>query len=301
MDFLQLQTFKAIVDEGSVLGAAEALHCVQSNVTARIRSLEHTVGVKLFHRQGRRLQLTPSGRTLLGYADRILALSREASAALNPSGEPSGDFSLGAIESSATSRLPAVLARFHAAFPKVRLNLVTDTSLNLLDEIQHGRVDAALIAGTACLEAQAQAFVVADEIYREPIVLVAPARADTVHEAADLAGATLLMWPPGCPYRATMEQWLAANTVTPGRILSYGSYATIVACVGAGVGYSLVPRGVYLRYRQEAAIVGHALDDLAAVPNFFVRHRGVDVHPAREAFLKVMREYVSEAQEAQVV
>lgn len=232
MDFLQLQTFKAIVDEGSVLGAAEALHCVQSNVTARIRSLEHTVGVKLFHRQGRRLQLTPSGRTLLGYADRILALSREASAALNPSSEPSGDFSLGAIESSATSRLPAVLARFHAAYPKVRLNLVTDTSLNLLDEIQHGRVDAALIAGTACLEAQAQAFVVADEIYREPIVLVAPARADTVHEAADLAGATLLMWPPGCPYRATMEQWLASNTVTPGRILSYGSYATIVACVG---------------------------------------------------------------------
>lgn len=177
MDFLQLQTFKAIVDEGSVLGAAEALHCVQSNVTARIRSLEHTVGVKLFHRQGRRLQLTPSGRTLLGYADRILALSREASAALNPSSEPSGDFSLGAIESSATSRLPAVLARFHAAYPKVRLNLVTDTSLNLLDEIQHGRVDAALIAGTACLEAQAQAFVVADEIYREPIVLVAPAGA----------------------------------------------------------------------------------------------------------------------------
>jgi len=103
------------------------------------------------------------------------------------------------------------------------------------------------------------------------------------------------MWPPGCPYRATMEQWLAANTVTPGRILSYGSYATIVACVGAGVGYSLVPRGVYLRYRQEAAIVGHALDDLAAVPNFFVRHRGVDVHPAREAFLRVMREYVAEA------
>lgn len=300
MDFLQLQTFKAIVDEGSVLGASEALHCVQSNVTARIRALEHAVGVKLFLKQGRRLQLTPSGKTLLGYADRILALSREAAAALHPDSEPDGEFSLGAIESSATSRLPGVLARYHAAFPKVRVNLVTDTSLNLLDEVEHCRVDAALIAGPACVEAEVRGTVVIEELYREPVVLIAPASAEDVARAADLNGATLLMWPVGCPYRATMERWLAANDVTPGRILSYGSYATIVACVGAGVGFSLVPRGVYQRYRLEANIVAHTVEALEEVPNYFVRNPGVDVHPAREAFLKMFQTCLVDAQPSPV-
>ena len=78
MELSQLRMLKAVVDRGGVQGASEYLHCVQSNVTARIRALEQSVGIDLFYRKNRRLQLTPGGKILLDYAERILALSQEA-------------------------------------------------------------------------------------------------------------------------------------------------------------------------------------------------------------------------------
>lgn len=285
MDLAQLRTFKAVVDEGGVLGASEKLHCVQSNVTARIRALERSVGVQLFHRQGRRLQLTPSGRTLLDYADRILALSREAVAAVSLGDKPSGDFLLGAIESSATARLPSVLARFHASYPEVRLTLVTHSSAAIIEEIQRCRLDAGLVAGQPM-----DSGVAADEIYREPLVLVASASAPPIRRPRDLEGRAMLMWPVGCPYRSALERWLSANRIAPSRIVSYSSYGTIVACVGAGAGVSLVPRGVFVRYQKETKTAGYQLEGLDDVPNYFVWHKDVKLHPAREAFLGVLRE-----------
>ena len=64
MDLQALRIFKAVADEGSVTRAAGRLHYVQSNVTARLRGLEEALGTELFHRTGRRLAITPAGRTL---------------------------------------------------------------------------------------------------------------------------------------------------------------------------------------------------------------------------------------------
>ncbi len=76
MDLSELRIFRAVVREGGVTRAAERLHRVQSNVTTRVRQLEDDLGTALFVREGKRLHLTPAGQTLLGYADRLLALGR---------------------------------------------------------------------------------------------------------------------------------------------------------------------------------------------------------------------------------
>src|SRR4030095_14608966 len=100
MDLSDLKIFSAVVREGSVTRAAQRLHRVQSNVTTRIRQLEDDLGVALFIREGKRLHLAPAGQVLLDYADRLLVLADEATAAVQDP-RPRGTFRLGSIESTA--------------------------------------------------------------------------------------------------------------------------------------------------------------------------------------------------------
>ena len=68
MELMQIRMFKTVHDTGSIARAAEVLHYVPSNITARIKALEAELGVPLFHRQGRGLVISPAGQTFLPYA-----------------------------------------------------------------------------------------------------------------------------------------------------------------------------------------------------------------------------------------
>src|SRR4026209_1849659 len=73
MDLVALQIFKAVAEAGGITKAAARLHRVQSNITTRVKQLEAQLGTALFYRHKRRLALSPEGRTLLAYAERLLA------------------------------------------------------------------------------------------------------------------------------------------------------------------------------------------------------------------------------------
>src|SRR6201995_1003089 len=78
VNFADLEAFKSVVDEGGIIRAASKLHRVPSAVTTRIKQLEASMGVKLFHRDKQRLHLSPAGELLLDYAERLIQLSEEA-------------------------------------------------------------------------------------------------------------------------------------------------------------------------------------------------------------------------------
>src|SRR5262245_10883722 len=105
MDLGDLRIFVAVAREGGITRAAERLHRVQSNITTRVRQLEQELGVALFIRSGKRLHLAPAGQVLLGYAERLIDLAREAREAVQDA-MPRGPFRLGAMESTAAVRLP---------------------------------------------------------------------------------------------------------------------------------------------------------------------------------------------------
>ncbi|HBV38141.1 MAG TPA: LysR family transcriptional regulator, partial [Erwinia sp.] len=125
MDLTQLEVFRAIAEEGSVTAAAGKLHRVPSNISTRLRQLEDELGTVLFSREKLRLHITDAGRTLLDYANRILALTEEARLSVS-SQHPAGVFTLGAIESTAAVRLPPLIARYHQTWPEVELDLSTE-------------------------------------------------------------------------------------------------------------------------------------------------------------------------------
>src|ERR1700759_3387419 len=145
MDVADLRGFKSGVDEGAVIRAASKLHRVPSSVTTRIKQLEASMGVKLFHRDRQRLHLSPAGELLLDYAERLIRLSEEARDVVSGT-TPRGVFKLGALESPTASRLPPILVGFHARYPDVRLELITSTNDSLLSQLAERKLDAAFIA-----------------------------------------------------------------------------------------------------------------------------------------------------------
>ena len=93
MDLEDLRIFRSVVQEGGITRAAERLNRVQSNVTTRVRQLEQDLGVDLFIREGKKLHLSPNGKVLLDYADRLLDLAQEARDAVHD-GAPRGPLRL---------------------------------------------------------------------------------------------------------------------------------------------------------------------------------------------------------------
>src|SRR5262250_2837908 len=111
MDLSDLRIFTAVVREGGVTRAAEKLNRVQSNVTTRIRQLEEGLGVDLFIREGKRLHLSPAGKVMLGYAERLLDLAREARESVHDV-KPRGLLRFAAPESTTAVRLPTPLSEY---------------------------------------------------------------------------------------------------------------------------------------------------------------------------------------------
>src|SRR5919204_142182 len=234
MDLVELKIFKTVAEQGGVTKAAAALHRVQSNVTTRVKQLEDRLGTKLFHRQGRKLVLSSEGRVLLAYADRLLRLSSEAQAALKGHA-PHGVFKLGALESTAATRLPPVLARYHRAYPAVRLELVTGTSGALVDKVLREEVEAALVA-----EPFAAKNLEMQHAFTEELVLITPKGHARVTTPKDLGERIILGFTTGCSYRRRLEAWLGRSSIVAERVMEYGSYHAITACVAAGSGIAVL-------------------------------------------------------------
>jgi DNA-binding transcriptional LysR family regulator len=213
------------------------------------------VGARLFIREKGRLHLSPAGKLFLEYAERILTIAEEAREAV--AGEaPQGVLRIGALESTAASRLPALLARYHERHPAVRLELSTGTADAMRDELLNREVDAVFIAD--CIsEPQVESM----PAFEEELLLIAPRSRGEIRGPRDLRNETLVAFPKGCAYRRRLQAWLATGGVVPARTLELSSYHAIVACVAAGTGIALVPRAVLEVVRSGDNLITFALPE----------------------------------------
>jgi DNA-binding transcriptional LysR family regulator len=256
MELADLLIFTAVVEEGGITAASRKLHRAPSGVTTRIKQLETSIGVQLFHRDGRRLVLSPGGRLLLPYAERLLRLSEDARHAVTDTA-PRGVLRLGALESTAASRLPAILAAFHARYPEVRIELGTGTNDALTQAVTARRLDAAFVA-----EAPSDEQLDSLALFAERLVIISAIDHAPITKPKDATGDSVMAFPVGCAYRRALQRWLGDRRLTTMRVLELSSYHAIVACAAAGTGIALIPESV--------------LDSLGPVP--VRRHRLPKVH-----------------------
>lgn len=145
MEFRQLRTFRKVADTLSFTRTAERLNMAQSSVSAQIRALETELELKLFDRIGRRVQLTDAGEKLYQYARRIEEMTAEIHSEVTGATNVHGALTIRIPETLASVYLPAVVSRFHADNPEVKLNLINCSDLRLREELNSGRIDLAFL------------------------------------------------------------------------------------------------------------------------------------------------------------
>ncbi|GIP54301.1 hypothetical protein J42TS3_33360 [Paenibacillus vini] len=135
MDIKNLKTFHLIVKYGSFIRAAEEMNYAQSTVTMQMQRLESELGVELLER-GKTIALTEAGR--LFYEQSLQIMNRleqlQSNLADIQSGE-AGHVRLGVTEPTASYRLPRLLGRFQAIYPKIKLSVDIGSSLNMSEQI----------------------------------------------------------------------------------------------------------------------------------------------------------------------
>jgi DNA-binding transcriptional LysR family regulator len=253
MDLADLQIFRSVVHAGGVTRAAEQLNRVQSNVTTRVRQLEADLGVELFIREGKRLHLSPAGHLLLGYADRLLDLAQEAREALHDD-MPRGLLRLGAMESTASVRLPVPMNDYLQRYPDVSLELSADSPSKLSTALLNGEIDVAIAA-----EPLPNAPFEKEPLYNEELVIVAAKGHAPIKSPKDARPNVVLAFETGCPYRLRLEDWFAHSGEMPERIIEITSYHAMLGCVVAGMGISLLPRMVLSTFPNAHLVSLHRL------------------------------------------
>lgn len=284
MDANDLAVFAAVARTGGITRAARTLNTVQSNVTQRIHLLEAELGVPLFHRQSRGVTLTSAGEQLLPYAERIGRLIDEAKRAAANGPVPRGQITIGALETATAVRLPPVLSIYARACPEVDIQILTGTAAELTDAVLAHRIEAAFVPGPVSHPDLVAAPVLEEEL----VVVTAPWVRSLERLAAAGGAAKIIVFRPGCSYRARLETLLAARGVVNVRRLEFGTLDGIVGCVGAGIGLTMLPRAVVARAEREGRVGLHPLPAKdARVEILLVRRRDAFVSTALARFIEI--------------
>jgi DNA-binding transcriptional LysR family regulator len=283
MDVSDLKVFEAVARHGSMNRAASELNTVQSNVTARIRALEQELGVSLFQRHARGVTTTPAGERVLPFVARIAKLIEDARTAAGDEGPPSGSLRLGSLETTTALRLSPLLSRFVKAYPKVRLAITTGTTSELVADVAECRLDGAFVAGPINHPDLHR-----ETIFTEELVLVTPRSVRSPRELAGQDELTTIVFQIGCSYRQRLDAVLAEIGIVVAKPMEFGSLDAIIGCVAAGIGVTLLPRGVVASQKSKVAV--HELaPDQAYVETLFVRRHDTYVSSAMTAFLDMAR------------
>jgi DNA-binding transcriptional LysR family regulator len=281
-----LRSFALGVELGSFAQAAERLNRSTSAVSAQLKKLEQQAGAPLLRKAGRRLALTETGETMLGYARRLLELNDEAAAAVR--GVPlEGRVRLGLQEDFGEHLLPAVLGRFARAHPKLRVEARIARNAELLAGVARGKLDLALAWDADGSSPHAE------RIARLPMRWIASA-ALPVQRRKGAEPLPLVLLDPPCLVRSTAIAALDRAGISWRIAFSSASLAGNWAAVTAGLGMSVrttlgLPAGVRALTPKEAG--------LPALPMLgLCLHRAEDrPAPAVERLAQIVLENVSAA------
>lgn len=146
MTLSQLQYLLAAARLGSFSAAAKALHMAQPSLSEQVRRLEAELGVELFARVGRGLELTEAGRAFLPEAERVLAdLERARESVVEVRELRAGTLSFGTFGAARWYRLPEVIADLRTAHPEIRVRAVGQNSSEVADQVRGGALEVGLV------------------------------------------------------------------------------------------------------------------------------------------------------------
>jgi LysR family transcriptional regulator, cell division regulator len=281
MDAGALRVFETVARTGGMNRAAAALNTVQSNVTARIQALEAELACPLFERHSRGVVLTAAGERLLPYAQRLAQLLADAARAARDTGAPQGPLTIGSLETNAALWLASLLSDYVVTYPGVDLALRPGTTAELIEAVVGHRLEGAFVCGPV-----AHPSLVEERMFTEDLALLAAPGVPSLEVALGDGAVRIVVLRAGCSYRQRLEALLARRGIAIPRLLEFGTLEAIFGCVAAGLGITLLPRGLVGPVWQAGRVSVHRLPaSEARVSTVFVRRREAFVSSALRAFL----------------
>lgn len=235
----QLRYFDALARHRHFGRAADACSISQPALSLQIKELETMFGAPLVERGAREIRLTPVGEGLLDKARRILLAVEELDDLVRASRGPlAGRLRMGVIPTVAPYFLPNMIAALSQRFPELELNLRESVTQSLIDDLQDGRIDLAVVA-LPVSEPTLTEFA----LFNEDFVLVRTAQdADKpVPCPQTLQTMRLLLLEEGHCFRDQALSFCQFGDSRPGALMEGSSLSTLVQMVAAGMGVTLIP------------------------------------------------------------
>lgn len=285
MNTNDLKIFEAVAHHGSFTRAAESVYTVQSNVTARIKSLEEEFGAPLFSRSSRKVELTAAGRTLMKYYKRLDHLLEEAKNEMKNTDTIGGTLRIGCIETTMALKGPEIIRKFSATYPDVDLEFTSAMRGSLITDLLSHKLDAAFIPGPIHNPNLDQL-----PIRQTRLVLLGPASARTTADLLKQKQPTIVIFEQGCVYRNRLEAWLSSKGIIQYKKIVLNSIEGIINFVESDLGISILPLEVITKYYPHRKLKTFGLNkELGTLTNSLVFRK--DEPPSRvlQAFLELHR------------
>ena len=242
MNLQYLRVFLTVAEHEHITRASEELILSQPAVTKTIQHLEQEIGLELIERHGRRIALTHAGHVLHNYARRVFALEREMEEALSALRDvDAGEVTVAASTTTGVYLLPPIVARYHARYPKVTLNITILNSHEIVEETLNWNLDFGLVEGDA--STLPQGLLVEVFAHDELVLVVSPKHRWGGLPAilpTDLRDGQLLMREQGSGIREVIEHALLLHDVRVRPLLTVPDNEAIKQMVMSGVGAAIV-------------------------------------------------------------
>ena len=243
MDLRFLNTFNIIVEEGSFTKAAEVLNYTQSTITFHVDKIEKELGVQLFEKVGRQMQLTEAGRELVPYVRNVIQSVYQLKNFHSIAEECTGTIRIAAPETLLCYHLPEILKEFRKKVPKVKIVLESMNSLSVLKAIYDNKIDVGIFYELPDMENRAcvvpyrdfsLALFAAPEIKARYYDFITPGQ-----EFEDLS---CVCQPQTGSVRKRFDQYLRVKNIRIGKIIQIRSTQTIKNLVKSGLGVCCLPK-----------------------------------------------------------
>ena len=239
MNLIDLEAFISVVDHGSIVAAAAALHLTQSAVTRRVQNLEDALGSPLLDRQTRPLQPTLAGTETYEFAKPVLSSVGDLKAAIVHNGEPSGNFRFGMSRGLGDLAVASPIRCLRAEFPKLKLHAFVQWSGVLLERLANRRLDAAIVFLREGVTPPTS--FIAECLGTIPMHVVA-AKATHFGQSVTLKELSSNQWilnPPGCATRQILEDALLQQGLPLESTVEAEGYELQFSLIADGVGLGL--------------------------------------------------------------
>ncbi|WP_049575467.1 LysR family transcriptional regulator [Nonomuraea sp. SBT364] len=243
IDPRRLRILHEVARRGGVMRAAEALFLTPSAVSQQLAQLEREVGLALIDRSQRRVSLTPAGRVLAGYAERVEDELTEARRELTRFTERlSGPVRIAAFPTVITHILVPALRELATLHPRIVPSIHEVYGRPALQELRHGAVDVLITEQDMSLPVLAQPSLAARALYIDEYRIVVPASwSDPPRDVADLAAVPWVAGEPGQASGQALDRLAGLHGFEPRRVHVITEFGPALALVAAGHGVAIVP------------------------------------------------------------